>query len=243
MAAPSPEALFPEARVERLVRYGAAGNQDALREDLEETKVAGELREELALALGLAILDLSKTEVVGASFGMTRYQRALKTARIIRNNATSQAGRILADRRRVLQDPRVNFQIGGVSSRVEFRRKYLAAKKAGDLRAARKLLDAEILHASTAAAVENIGRRSKRYADRFLDTEYFSAKEHKREKRILAAGFAWEIVEPQSGFCSICAPHVNKPAPAGTIPTPLYHPNCRCRKYPWDPVRGIIRNF
>lgn len=244
MAAPDPREIFPVSVWARLVALGTIGDADGVSQQIDQRETRQTLLLLLAVGLGLTPDELT-IERVGDSWGLSVSQRANKTAKIIKENAVTQARRIKNDANRIRRRPNGGrFAVAGFSSGKRFREKYQVLVKAGQGKLAANLLEKEIARLSAKAAARNIEKRSAYYAWRFTDTEYRRVKNRRRQERIVASPkYDREIVIPQAGYCNICAAYVFKPAPAGTTRPPPYHPNCRCKIYPWEALTGHVTDF
>lgn len=237
MAAPDPTEVYSRTEWEAIQSAAIAGDRARLEAALDERQAADRLRAVLAASLGVLVTDLYRVEVSGESFGMTTYSRANRSARILVRGVLDHADQIKRDRKRVLGGSRSDFQIDGVPSSEEFRKRHRALKERGAEKEARKLLEKEVDAVTRRAVKDKVLKGAAYKAWRFLDTEYRRIQQERALKRLEKRGVPWVIVVPVPGYCKICAGFVMKPTPIAQAVLPPYHPNCRCKVRAWTPTQ------
>jgi len=244
LAIPDPGKVLSPAEEKELVRLGQAGDERAFRKYLDELGFPDRLRDLLAVGVAAGVVaalaaegvsdfdadSLRDKDLVGDSFGLSRFARAQRTGRLAKSHLSDLAARLKREKNDLRRNPRGPFNLGGSPSSDEFRETWSRKKREGaPPKELDRLLEAEISRVELEAWKKKGLRGATNIFWRYLDTEYHSAVENVRIDRMEARGVQLVQIVPMPGFCSICAPYAYRVYPIAQVPRPTYHPNCRCR--------------
>lgn len=254
MPVPQAADVLTQEELDRLTALVVAGDERALREELERTDLASRLRNTLAASLGAGLavalsqgeLDgasvqvLKDAELLGSSWGKTRWGRAYNTARLAGLQLKNSRRSIQYQAESARQRPRKKFVIGGAGSSEEYAHKLERAQARGARPSeVEAIVEAEIKRVLERARLLEL-QRLLYILERYLRTEYDATINHLRIDKMERDGVQYVQIIAQPGYCAICAPFAFQKYPIQMVPSPPYHPNCRCRPRALGPNSPLL---